>query len=129
MWMELGKNKKIKILPTLSTKISPVVLLMSNLLWSGLSVSIPCPVKKYTMFSGLSLSPSVAVTWTKYFYPRTILWIFGKVADGKMILNWWWTYFSENFFNISIKFLFSNNCKSSKCWIMFNCWKIWMKRN
>ena len=50
-------------MPTFSTKISPVVLLMSNLLWSGLSVSMPCPVRKYTMFSGLSLSPSVAVTW------------------------------------------------------------------
>ena len=31
---------------TFSTKISPVVLLMSNLDWSGLSVSIPWPVRK-----------------------------------------------------------------------------------
>lgn len=35
---------------------------MSNLLLAGLSGSMPWPVKKYTMFWGRSLSPSVAVT-------------------------------------------------------------------
>lgn len=48
---------------TLSTKISPVVRFISNLLLAGLSGSIPCPVKKYTMFCGRSLSPSDAVTY------------------------------------------------------------------
>lgn len=54
-------KKNIKKL-TFKTKISPVVRLMSNLLFAGLSGSIPWPVKKYTIFCGLSLSPSVAVT-------------------------------------------------------------------
>jgi len=31
---------------TFRTKISPVVRLMSNLLFAGLSGSIPCPVRK-----------------------------------------------------------------------------------
>jgi len=35
---------------------------MSNLLLAGLSGSMPWPVRKYTMFWGRSLSPSVAVT-------------------------------------------------------------------
>lgn len=47
---------------TLSTKISPVVRFISNLLFAVLSGSMPWPVRKYTIFIGLSTSPSVAVT-------------------------------------------------------------------
>lgn len=57
---------------TLSTKISPVVRLMSNLLLAGLSGSMPWPVKKYTMFCGRSLSPSVAVTYLYYVVVRGV---------------------------------------------------------
>lgn len=47
---------------TFNTNISPVVRFISNLLFAGLSGSIPCPVKKYTIFCGRSLSPSDATT-------------------------------------------------------------------
>lgn len=59
---------------TLSTKISPVVRFISNLLLAGLSGSIPCPVKKYTMFCGRSLSPSDAVTCIWFFFGMCLKW-------------------------------------------------------
>lgn len=73
---------------TLRTNISPVVRLISNLLFPGLSASIPCPVKKYTMLFCRSLSPSVARTCEGRKIIQSVSWFMGEVVnlerrDGK----------------------------------------------
>lgn len=80
---------------TLSTNISPVVRLISNLLFAGLSGSMPCPVRKYTIFCGRSLSPSVAVTciWNVFYAKNreNIKTLKNSAMIGKCLSNRKWT--------------------------------------